>query len=77
MKDLIEKTKVQNIIQQRKRKRISEEEGSASNANDNARPVMKASRKFKQTTVLGKLYDENDYKLNNSVLKTIFSKNAE
>jgi hypothetical protein len=78
MKELIEKTKVQNIIQERKRKRGSEEEGNPANNNDNSRlDSKKPNRKFKQTSLLGKLYDDNDYKLKNSVLKSIFSKNAE
>lgn len=78
MKELIEKTKVQNIIQERKRKRGNEEKGNTSNTTDTSRPEnKKPNRKFKQTSLLGKLYDENEYKLNKSVLKSIFSKTVE
>lgn len=80
MKELIEKTKVQNIIQQRKRKRDNNsQESSAEEGREGLDGGVnkKLSRKFKQTTVLGKLYDDNEYKLNKSVLKSIFAKPAD
>jgi len=75
MKDLIEKTKVQEIVQKRQ-KRKREEEGGGSEAVGVSETHKRPSRKFKQNQSLGRQYDEQSNQMDRAVLKSIFAKNA-
>jgi hypothetical protein len=72
MKQLIEKTKVQEIIQQRKKSR------GESNGDDISAPRQnvdsnRIKRKFKQHKAIAKDYDANDNRVDKSLLKSIFN----
>ncbi len=73
MKQLIERTKVQEIIQQRKRTR-----GDATTVEvDKPRQHVDSNsmkRKFKQNKSIAQDYDSNQNKVNKSLLQSIFKK---
>lgn len=72
MKQLIEKTKVQEIIQHRKKSKP----GDQSNGEDAPRQNVDSNRimrKFKQHKVIAKDYDTNDNRVDNKLLKSIFN----
>lgn len=71
MAKLIEKTKVQDIISDRKRKHSSNEEENNSEKNSNTNMLKK---KFRQQKAIGKDYDDSGNKVNKEVLNKIFAK---
>lgn len=71
MKQLIEQTKVQEIINQRKRNR-SQQEGTTDEPRQGV-DSNRMKRRFKQHKVLGVDYDEKDNRVDKSLLYSIFT----
>lgn len=81
MSDLIEKTKVQEQVNERRKKRtLDEANGNTSSAdasnqsNDEDRMQKKMKRKFKQNRMIGAEYDDKDNKVNKRLLNSIFTR---
>lgn len=74
MKELIEKTTVEEIIQNRKRKR-QQNQNNESIDTEISEKKAKSVPKFRQRDIIAKNYDENDNKLGKSALQRIFRKN--
>lgn len=79
MAELIEKTKVQKHIEERKRKRSDEDgEGSSSSGGGGAPSagdsMKKIARSFKQNKVLGEQYGEKETKVDPRFLTSVFAK---
>lgn len=70
MVKLIEKTKVQDIVSERKRKQGNEGEGAGQKSSFQE----SASKKFRQQKAIGKDYDDSGNKVDKQVLSKIFSK---
>lgn len=70
MKQLIEKTKVQDIINERKNKKraLQENEGTGDD-------VKITAKKIRQQQLIGKDYDENENRISGGLLRSIFAKN--
>ena len=74
MKDLIEKTTVEEMIQNRKRKR-QQNQTSESNDTEVQGKKAKSIPKFRQKDIIARNYDENTNKLGTAALQRIFRKN--
>ena len=72
MAELIEKTKVQKHIEERKRKR-AEVDGEAPTASAPAESMNKIARSFKQNKVLGEQYGEKETKVDPRFLTSVFA----
>lgn len=72
--ELIEKTKVQQHVEERKRKR--EDDSGHTNNSDAAGSGSKEKlvRKFRQTQALGDQYGEKESKVDTRFLKSVFGK---
>eukprot|EP01033_Poteriospumella_lacustris_P000307 gene307-195_t len=84
MSDLIEKTKVQEQVNERRKKRtIDDVNGgndggsSSAGADTEERLQKKLKRKFKQNRMIGAEYDDKDNKVNKRLLTSIFTRAAE
>lgn len=79
MSELIEKTKVQEQVNERRKKRKLNEanEGGDSQADSEERMQKKMKRKFKQNRMIGTEYDDKDNKVNKKLLKSIFTRASE
>lgn len=71
MVKLIEKTKVQDIVSERKRK---QQEGSTSGEKNSRSFNETIQKKFRQQKSLGKDYDDSGNKVDKQILNKIFSK---
>lgn len=84
MSDLIEKTKVQEQVNERRKKRTIDDvnggnDGGSSSAGADAeeRLQKKLKRKFKQNRMIGAEYDDKDNKVNKRLLTSIFTRASE
>lgn len=81
MSDLIEKTKVQEQVNERRKKRNIDEvnggndSGAGADAEEHLQKKLK--RKFKQNRMIGAEYDDKDNKVNKRLLTSIFTRAAE
>lgn len=75
MAELIEKTKVQKHIDERKRKRSEEGDDTNRASTPSASESMKKiARSFKQNKVLGEQYGEKETKVDPRFLTSVFAK---
>lgn len=77
MSELIEKTKVQEQVNERKKKRKLNEvdQDEAVNTHNSGEAMQKKmKRKFKQNRMIGAEYDDKGNKVNKSLLKSIFTR---
>lgn len=82
MSELIEKTKVQEQVNERRKKRKLEDEGdsgnqpSASGSSGDAEERMQKQmkRKFKQNRMIGAEYDDHGNKMDKRLLNSIFAR---
>jgi ESF2/ABP1 family protein len=77
MSELIEKTKVQEQVNERKKKRKLNEvdQDEAVNTHNSEEAMQKKmKRKFKQNRMIGAEYDDKGNKVNKSLLKSIFTR---
>lgn len=72
--ELIEKTKVQQHIQDRKRKLVDLNEGGEHSAESSAATKEKMVRKFRQTQAIGDQYGEKDSQVDPRFLQSVFGK---
>lgn len=81
MSELIEKTKVQDQVNERRKKRKLEEMNDAGDITtqqeSEERLQKKLKRKFKQNRMIGAEYDDKDNKVNKQLLKSIFTRVSE
>ncbi len=69
--ELIEKTKVQKHVEDRKRKRDDDQDGGAADVHNGKEKLV---RKFRQTQALGDQYGERDSQVDPRFLKSVFAR---